>query len=435
MPAVETEIPEVLSEEYQADPYAVYHQLLENAPVHYDASIEAWLVSRRDDIRTVFRHPEVNSNNYEWQFEEVHGRTILQMNGREHAAHRRILNPFFSGGGLADLQPMMHRLAAELIAPIVERESARVGKEMVDEVIERERREVAAGKPHAQIELVEDFTRRYPIAVTREMMGIPHTEHERVQKWYFAMAGNIQNLGKAEDPIKRGLEARAELEEYLFPIIQERRGGDGTDMISAFTRAEVEGRPLTDEEIRAYVSLILIAGGETTDEGMTNLFYHLMHNPDQFQQVFDDRALIDDAMAEMLRLQPPVQMIIRVMEPEIELQGVTIPAGSNIACMLAAGNIDDQVFARPTEFDLNRKDNDTGRAFRGSADHLAFGDGRHFCAGAMFAQVEMTEAINLLLDEMDGPCWLPEGHEPKFVGIWTRQPKEIRLEFDLKDRA
>jgi cytochrome P450 len=357
------------------------------------------------------------------------------MNGREHAAHRRILNPFLSGGGLSDLQPMMHRLAAELIAPVIEREAARVGKEMVDEVIERERREVAQGKPHAQIELVEDFTRRYPIAVTREMMGIPHTEHERVQKWYFAMAGNIQNLGKAEDPIKRGLEARAELEEYLYPVIQERRGGDGTDMISAFTRAEVDGRPLTDEEIRAYVSLILIAGGETTDEGMTNLFYHLMHHPDQFQAVFDDRALLDDAMAEMLRVQPPVQMIIRVMEPEIELQGVTIPAGSNIACMLAAGNIDDQVFERPTEFDIHRTDNDTSRAFRGSADHLAFGDGRHFCAGAMFAQVEMTEAINLLLDEMAGPCWLPEGHEPEFAGVWTRQPKEIRLEFDLKERA
>jgi cytochrome P450 len=430
---VETKIPEVLSEEYAADPYAVYHQLLDHAPVHYDPSIQAWLVSRRDDIRTVFRHPEVNSNNYEWQFEEVHGRTILQMNGREHAEHRRLLNPFLSGGGLASLQPMMHRLAAEMIQPIIERESARVGRQLIGEVVEREKEAVASGeRRHAQMEMVQDFTRRYPIAVTREMMGIPHSEHERVQGWYMAMAGNIQNLGGEEGPIERGLKARAELEEYLFPIIQERRGGDGTDMISAFTRAEVEGRPLTDEEIRAYISLILIAGGETTDEGLTNLFYHLVHNPDQFQAVYDDRSLIADAMAEMLRVQPPVQMIIRVMEPEIELQGVTIPAGSSIACMLAAGNIDDTVFERPTEFDVFRKDNDTGRAFRGSADHLAFGDGRHFCAGAMFASVEMTEAINLILDEMAGPCWFPEGHEPEFAGIWTRQPKEIRLEFDLK---
>lgn len=429
---VEMQIPEVLSEEYAADPYAVYHQLLDRAPVHYDPSIEAWLVSRRDDIRTVFRHPQVNSDNYEWQFEEVHGRTILQMNGREHAAHRRLLNPFFSGAGLDSLKPMMHRLAGEIIGPVVERESARVAEQLVGDVIERERDAVANGKPHAEIELVEDFTRLYPIAVTREMLGIPHTEHERVQGWYLAMAGNLQNLGKSEDPVKRGLEARADLEEYIVPIIQERRGGDGTDMISAFTRGEVEGRPLTDEEIRAYVSLLFIAGGETTDEGMTNLFYHLVENPAQFQAVYDDRSLLDDAMAEMLRLQPPVNMIIRVMEPEIELQGVKVPAGSTIACMLAAGNIDGTAFERPTEFDIHRKDNDTGRAFRGSADHLAFGDGRHFCAGAMLAKVEMTEAINLILDEMAAPCWFPEGHQPEFAGIWTRQPKEIRLEFDLE---
>jgi cytochrome P450 len=187
---------------------------------------------------------------------------------------------------------------------------------------------------------------------------------------------------------------------------------------------------LSDDEIRSYISLVLIAGGETTDANLANLFTLLIEHPEQFQAVYEDRSLVHDAIAEQLRFLPSNHMIMRVTGIDLELSGTIIPAGSTVACMLAAGNRDPRKFDRPDEFDIFRTDNDTARAFRGSADHLAFGDGRHFCAGAMFAREAMTTATNLILDRMASPPRFPPGFTPQFVGIWVRQPTEVLLEFE-----
>src|ERR1700722_8556919 len=277
--AVQSDIPPVLSEEYAPDPYAVYRSLQDHHPVYYDESVEAWLVSRLEDIRTVFRHPQVNSDNYEWQLEEVHGRTILQMYGREHTAHRRLLNPFLSGAGLGRLQPVMHTMAQEILGPATRKASAAASDQALDSVGERARGDAETGQAGlACFDLVSEFSRRFPIAVTREVLGIPHEHHDKIQRWYMAMAGNIQNLGGDEGPVERGIRARREIEEYLLPIIHERRQASGDDLISLLARAEVQGRPLSDDEIRSYISLILIAGGETTDANLANLFTLLIEH-------------------------------------------------------------------------------------------------------------------------------------------------------------
>jgi pulcherriminic acid synthase len=218
--------------------------------------------------------------------------------------------------------------------------------------------------------------------------------------------------------------------EYFLPIIRERRSGDGKDLISLLAQAEVDGQQLSDDAIRAFVSLILIAGGETTDTGTANLFHHLMTHPEQLEAVYEDRSLIPDALAESLRFTPPVQMILRVPGADIEVSGGTIPARSTVACLLAAGDRDPRKFERPDEFDIFRRDNDTARAFRASADHLTFGDGRHFCAGAKLAEIEMTIATNLILDQMTGPPRFPDGFVPEEHGVWFRGPECLLLEFD-----
>jgi cytochrome P450 len=426
-------VPAVMSPEYEQNTIEVYQTLLEHHPVHFDDSIEAWLVSRHADIRTVFRHPEMTSDNYEWQFEEVHGRTILQMYGREHAAHRRLLNPFLTGGGLEEFTPVIERTIREHLTRLVTRESERVTKELIDPIVERERNAVAAGeRPAARFDVLLEFSRLYPIAVTREMLDIPHEHHDDVERWYLVMGGNISNLDRQEDPIVLGRQVRSEVAEYFLPLIRERRGQGGRDLISLLADAEVDGERLSDEAIRAFISLILIAGGETTDTGTANLFRHLMTHPEQMQAVYDDHSLIPAAIAESLRFTPPVQMILRVPNADLELQDVRIPARSTVACMLGAGNRDPRKFDHPNEFDIFRTDNNTERAFRASADHLTFGDGRHFCAGAILALKEMTIATNLILDQMAGPPRFPAGFTPEEHGVWFRGPNELPIEFDLK---
>lgn len=434
--AVSPTVPTVMSPEYEQNMVDVYQVLLEHHPVHYDESIEAWLVSRHGDIRTVFRHPEITSDNYEWQFEEVHGRTILQMYGREHAATRRLLNPFLTGAGLENFTPVIERTILEALARIIDRESKRVAKQLLGPIVDRERGAVENGeRVAARFDVLLEFSRLYPIAVTREMLGIPHEHHDDITRWYLAMGSNISNLDRQEDPIVLGRKVRKEVAEYFLPLIRDRRGKGGTDLISRLADAEVDGERLSDEAIRAFISLILIAGGETTDTGTANVFRHLMTHPEQMQAVYEDRSLIVAAIAESLRFTPPVQMILRVPNADLELQGVRIPARSTVACMLGAGNRDPRRFERPNEFDIHRTDNNTGRAFRASADHLTFGDGRHFCAGAILALTEMTIATNLILDQMAGPPRFPGGFTPEEHGVWFRGPETLPIEFDLKPGA
>jgi pulcherriminic acid synthase len=434
--AVSPQIPDVMSPEYGQNLLEVYQRLLEEEPVHYDESIDAWLVSRHEDIRTVFRHPEITSDNYEWQFEEVHGRTILQMYGREHSQNRRLLNPFLTGAGLDSFTPVLERTIAAALAPLIAREFERSARDLLFPIMERERAAVSSGRRGAaRFDLLLEFSRLYPIAATREMLGIPHEHHDDIQRWYLVMGGNISNLDRQEDPIELGRQVRKEVAEYFLPLIQERRGQGGKDLISLLADAEVDGQRLADEDIRAFISLILIAGGETTDTGTANLFRHLMMHPAQMQAVYEDRSLILDAIAESLRLTPPVQMILRVPNVELELQGVKIPARANVACVLGAGNRDPRKFGRPNEFDIYRTDNSTDRAFRASADHLTFGDSRHFCAGAMLAKNEMTIATNMVFDQMTGPPRFPAGFAPEEHGVWFRGPHTLPIEFDLKPQA
>jgi len=405
--------PDILSPEHARDPYETYRILLEHYPVLYHAPTQSWIVSRHEDVSGLFRNALVTSDNYAWQLEPVHGRTILQMEGREHTAHRKLLNPFFHGVGLDRFRPTIASTASALAGPFLEREATAVHRG------ERDRGEV---------DIAYEFTRMFPISVIVEMLDLPQADHERFERWYVSIMEFLGNLDGSQEPIDAGLRTRQELADYLLPVIAQRRDGDGDDLISLLCRAEVDGERLTDEDIRGFVSLMLTAGGETTDRGLSSLFSNLLQNPDQLAAVYEDHRLIDDAFAETLRHSPPVHMIMRQAKEDLELQGVTIPAGSTITCLLAAANRDPRKFADPDRFDIFRTDNDTERAFRASADHVTFADGRHFCVGAMLARTEIQVGAGLLLDQMRD-LRLRDGAVPVEEGVFTRAPNHVEVTY------
>jgi cytochrome P450 len=355
----------------------------------------------------------VTSENYSWQLEPVHGKTILQMEGREHTIHRRLLNPFFHGNGLESFKPTIEKVVTDLTDPF----------------LQRERREIADGTGgRGEVEIVGEFTAHFPINVIVEMLDLPREDHPNFERWYNAIMAFLSNLSGAQEPIDRGLQTRQELADYILPIIAERRSGDGDDLLSLFARAEVDGEMLTDDEIRAFVSLMLTAGGETTDRGMASLLKNLIEHPDQLKAVQEDRSLIPIAFSETLRYSPPVHMIMRQPSVDLEIEGVTIPAGSTITCMLAAANRDPRKFDDPEKFDIFRKDNSPDRAYRASADHLAFIDGRHFCVGAMLARTEIEIGMNSLLDRM-ADMRFADGFAPVEQGVFTRAPNRLEVSF------
>lgn len=419
--------PPILSPEHEQDPYETYRILRTHHPVHYDESTEIWLVSRMDDLRALFKRKDVTSDNYKFQIGQFHGRTLIEMEGKEHAAHRRLLSPFLHSTGLENFVPRIRAAGASILVPVVRREAAKVSKEMMGSVAARASEAVGNGAPHGRFDLVSEFTNIYPITVTREMLGVPDEMHDTIVRWYQNIADAISNLEGAQDPYDRGMETRLELREYFMPLIAERRKGEEQDLVSLVARADIGGMSLTDEEICAFISLVIVAGGETTDSALASLFKLLIEHPDQLKAVYADRSLILDAFAEQLRFAPPVHMILRIAAADVEIAGVQIPQGSKIGCVLAAANRDETKFSNPDTFDIFRTDNDTGRAFRASADHIAFADGRHFCVGNSLAREEVDIATNIIFDAMEGPPRFAPGFEAKETGVWFRAPQHLEV--------
>ena len=409
-----TAAPDILSSEFVDDPYPFHPILRDEYPALYHEATQSYLISRYADCAAAFKSPSFSSRNYEWQLEPMHGRTILQLEGREHAQQRSLLNPFFRGAGLKEFMPVIRENAFSLISGVVEQSA----KELVSEM---------GSKGHA--DLVDEFCTRFPINVIVDMLGLPKSDHDRFHDWYSSIMAFLNNLAGDPEVNQRAEQTRADLEQYMLPIIAERRGSGEDDLLSRLCRAEVDGKQMSDEEIKAFVSLLLVAGGETTDKAMASLLRNLLDNPEQMAAVRSDRSLIDAAIAETLRHSGPVHMIMRQTEKDVDVAGTTIPQGSTCIMMLAAANRDERHFSDPDTFDIHRADLDVAKAFSGAANHVQFILGRHFCVGSMLAKTELTLGLGLVLDTFPELRYA-DGFEPKEQGLYTRGIPELRVEFD-----
>ncbi|GAA3764410.1 cytochrome P450 [Salinactinospora qingdaonensis] len=396
------EAPDILSAEFAEDPYPAYRIMRDEFPLLWHEPTQSYIVSRYEDVHTAFRNPVFTTENYEWQLEPVHGRTIVQMSGREHATHRALVAPAFRGDELQ-----------EKFLPVIERNAR--------ELIERFQ---GAG----QADLVADFATRFPINVIVDMLGLSKDDHDKFHDWYTAIIGFLGNLSQDPDVAAAGLRTREELADYLIPIIRERRENLGDDLLSTLCSAEIDGTQMSDEEIKAFCSLLLAAGGETTDKAMASLFTNLLTHPEQMAAVREDRSLISAAFVETLRYSPPVHMIMRQPAEDVELSGGVVPAGSTLTCLIGAANRDDRKYAEPDRFNIFREDVLIDRAFSAAANHLAFSLGRHFCVGALLSKAEVEVGTNQLLDALPN-LELAEGFVPAEQGVFTRGPAELPVRF------
>jgi cytochrome P450 len=394
--------PDLLSPEFAADPYTAYDAMLEHSPVTWHEGMQSYVISRYEDVSRAFKEGVFTTENYGWQLEPVHGRTILQMSGREHATRRALVAPAFRGSELEHkFRPVIERNSAQLIDTFRGRGSA---------------------------DLVTDYARHFPINVIVDMLGLDRSDHARFQRWYIAIIAFLGNLSQDEEVTAAGLRTHDELAAYMIPIIRERRENPGDDLLSTLCATEVDGTTMSDEDIKAFCSLLLAAGGETTDKAIASLFRNLLANPEQLAAVRADRGLIPKAFAETLRHTPPVHMIMRQPAEDIEIGGQRIPAGSTVTCLIGAANRDPRRFANPGAFDIFRTDLPAETAFSAAASHLSFALGRHFCVGALLAKTEIEVGVNQLLDAMPD-LRLAEGAETAEQGVFTRGPASLPVVF------
>lgn len=360
--------PERLHDEgFATDPHPVWSELRREHPVFHDPIDDVWIVSRhRDVIEALSDTTRFSNRLYRKTLGRVFGRTLLELDGAAHVERRKAVAPVFAPTRLERF-----RLLVE---------------QVVNMLLDR----VAGG---GEFDVVTDVSAHLPGTVIVHMMGFDPRNVDRFHGWYEAMMRGLWN-----DPELRALgrRAHAELHEHVTPLVDRRRACPADDLLSRLIDRDVDDLP-------AFVSLLLTAGGETTDKALANLWHNLLSNPDQLALVRDDPSLVDDAFSETLRFSPSLVYLAREAVDEVEWHGVTIPAAAELRLAVGSANRDETVFAEPDRFDLTRDDLHMGLEHRSASyddgnGHLAFGAGPHFCLGYALSRLEATTATRMLLE-------------------------------------
>lgn len=316
----------------------------------------------------------------------VMGHSILEMDDPEHRRYRALIEQAFR-------LRTMERWEREIVAPVVHA--------LVDRFAER---------GHA--DLVRELAFPFPIEVIAGMLGLPADDLPRFHRWA------VELISIAVD-IPGGLAASEKLRDYFASILAERRREPREDVISLLAGAELDGQRLTDEEIFAFLRLLLPAGAETTYRSSSNLLYGLLRHPGQLEALRRDRSLMRQAIEEGLRWEPPLTGIARLAMRDAEICGVAIPAGAVVSVGLGAANRDANRWPDADRFDI----------FRAPRPHLAFALGPHTCLGMHLARMETRVALDAVLDRLPNLRLDPAAGDVHVTGFAFRAPRSLPVRF------
>ncbi len=424
--------------EFGRNPYPYYRILRDHYPVFHDKLHNAYYVTRYQDIADCY-FDEVGFNTIpKGSSSGVLGNTQLELSGIEHRRRRNIYGRHLVGAALTKRLHALREIAQELIDEWWAPDNPK-GVE-----IDR-----AAGT--ATLELGKAFANEFPISVVAQVLGIPQDARQQFTWWYDAMMSGLGGSDTHHD----GLVARQDLEEYVESLVEERRAAptylhdeDGNeicmDIISELCTSEIDGDVMSTEEITSFIALVVGGGGETTRGAIMNLWYLLLQHPEQWSAVQADPSLWTPAFDEMLRHSTSIGGQPRHNTFDIEMHGVTIPAGSLMHMVDVSANHDDRVFKDPEVFDIFREDLYTGKILRsgykgeGKCSHMAFGIGPHLCPGAWISQQEGIIGSEILQPVL-GNVRIAEDRMPKDIDEVSLAPiglgsiRELWLTFDLPE--
>ena len=401
------------------DPYPTFQKLRRECPVQPLTTHEMFGIGlqlpRPDDappIFTVLSHETVSevlrdgerfsSKVYEQTMGLVMGRTILQMDEPAHRRYRGLVQKAFT-------KKALERWESDLIQPVVNSHVERWERDLIRPVV-TDHVERFAARGHA--DLRRELTFPFPVTVIAGMLGLDEDDLEDFHRW----AVELISIGF---DFQRSVQASKVLGEYLAGLVAERRDDPRDDLTSVLAHAELDGNRLSDDDIIGFLRLLLPAGAETTYRSLSNLIFALLTHTDQLEALRRDRSLLDAAIAEGLRWEPPITGIIRQCTRDTELAGVKIPQGAMIGVCLAAANHDESRYENPDAFDI----------FRPLKQSMEFGFGAHRCLGMHLARSETRVAIETLLDRFPDLHLDPEAEDVHVTGLVFRTPTALPVRF------
>lgn len=386
------------------DPYPVIHRLREQGAVHKGSyrdlftdvrnvligDMEQYMVLGYDAVFAVLTDPERfgNQGAFIHTLGRAFGRTITVMDQPEHTGFRRIFQKAF-------MPNVVNTWGETIVDPVVDR---LMGKFLA----------------RGEADLIEEFTHHYPFQVIYSQLELDEEQAPVFHK--LAIAQLLSAIG-----MPQGDEATEKLGNFFQALLETRRLNPGTDLVSHLATVEADGQRLPDEVVVSFLRQLMNAGGDTTYRGTSVLLTGLLTNPRQFEALKADRSLIPQAIDEALRWEGPVVSTLRYVTRDTELAGVSLKQGTILNVVLGSANRDPAKFDQPDRFDIFRE-----RTVR----PLAFASGPHVCIGQHLARVEMTRALNAILDRTANLRIDPAKPAPDIRGHMLRVPEHLYVTFD-----
>jgi cytochrome P450 len=385
--------------EQRANPYPAYAELRRHAPVHRIESSGLYAVSRYAEVLHVLRHPELFSSSAMLTvlagavagaspiagmgvrgaeadrfselaqslptppMEALAARSLIGADPPVHGPLRNLVNRGFTPRRISALEPRIRQIARAALDGL-------------------------ADEPEP--DLVAGFFVPLPVTVICELLGIEPERAEDFKHWSDVMVSGM--TGSAAGGAQQLVQVFAEMTAYVTRVAEGRRVQPREDLISTLVRAEAGEMALQPFEITMFITLLLVAGNETTTNLLGNAVLALIEHPQQLARVRRDPSLVPALVEETLRYDPPAQFVFRRATRDVELAGTKIPAGATVMPLLASANRDDAQFPDGDRFDIARD----------TSGHLGFGFGIHFCLGASLARLEARVALEELLARYAG---------------------------------
>jgi cytochrome P450 len=344
--------------------------------IHDIADMNWRMFFRWEDVSTILRKPAVFSSDRFWaspasihdpenpvhrRYVAIFEQTMLMQDPPVHTRLRGLVKHSFTPRALERVRTAIGRVTRDLLAPL---------------------------EPGTEVDFMTDFAESLPVAVIAEAMGIPVEDRIQFRIWSIGFAIPLE-FSCTGDAREKALADAGDFLTYLDALIAERRHNLGEDLVSQLILAEESGDRLSGDELLATISLMLVAGNETTVNLLGNGINLLLDNPDQLADLVAHPDLVTSAVEEMLRMEPSFRWIARVTKSDVDLNGETVRDGTWVYSSVAGANRDPRKFPDPDRFDIRRTQN----------QHLTFGGGIHFCIGAPLARMEAQIALPLILEK------------------------------------
>ena len=358
-------------------PHDVWKRLRADAPVAYftpDGFEPFWAITKHADVQEIAKQPLRFSSAQGIALHRA-GQSVpptdlvVMLDPPRHGPMRRAANPPFTPRGIRGRRAELERIAQEIV------DSA------------------APAGSSGELDFVERIAAPFPLAVIASFLGVPREDWDLLYRWTNEVIGkdDPEYRRPGETPGQTIKRARGEVHAYFERLLEERRNEPRDDLMSELISAEVDGKPLTQQQLVLYCELLVEAGNETTRNAISGGLLALSEHPAEWEKLHARPELLTDAVEEILRWVSPISHFTRVATEDYELRGEKIRVDDQVALYFASANRDEEVFENPFAFLVDRHPN----------PHLAFGFGEHFCMGAQLARVELEIIYGLLLGRLE----------------------------------